>query len=106
MHLENESYGYDHGQCLNDSPDMGGEPDVLVYFRIHFPLCELKTGGTAFRAPTQRWLETCEKDKEAEEANKTHDSNRCDPLLDQWKCSIGLLREDFMYVCKENDKSC
>ena len=106
MHLENEGYGYDHGQCLNDLPDMGGEPDDLEYFRIQFPLCELKTEGTAFRAPTQQWLETCEKDKEAEEAKKTHDSNRCDPLLDQWKCSIGLLGEDFMYVCKENDKSC
>ena len=84
---------------------MGGEPDDLEYFRIQFPLCELKTGGTAFLAPTQQWLETCEKDKEAEEAKKTHDSNRCDLRLDQWKCSIELLREDFMYVCKENDRS-
>ena len=87
---------------------MVGEPGDLEYFRIQFPLCELKTEDTAFRAPmTQQWLETCEKDKEAEEAKKTHDSNnRCDPLLDQWKCSLGLLREDFMYVCKKNDKSC
>ena len=23
-------------------------------------------------------------------------------MKDQWKCSIGLLREGFMYVCKEN----
>ena len=102
---------YNHGKfCCHwfDSLGMGGRwrAGYLDYSPFLPFIWNLKTNATAFRALTPRWLETCEKDKEAEEAKKTHDSNRCDPLLDQWKCSIGLLREDCIYFCKENDRSC